>query len=309
MSRALQRIKEEASFAVRHPLFWIGAAAAVPALFAFELFRNTYEPRRPNFDCLTILQSIEKPWYELWDRRLDNERSLDSHMDFLDDNIDDFDQFRKDVWDYVTFWYRPKTSAADDGLGMKTYEEVCRGEPGSCTEGAFAFWANMRQRVELPKTGEKLEHYLLLVTYEKSDMKNTASHCLYLGERIRKDGSKAVDIGGINPFEDPLVEYDTIEQAIEANTNHFRMYGYSNLHEERNPQGRRVMVRPQRYCVIHPERDLHVDIMHSAQGTLNVIIEGKDPRDTQAEALQRRFMDFFDRHAQMYKEPYAKVEK
>jgi|ETNmetMinimDraft_11_1059920.scaffolds.fasta_scaffold38071_2 hypothetical protein len=306
-----RRIWDEAAMAVKRPIYWMMLSSVVPGLLLTELVTLKHKPRLENHDHLTASQSlISKPIYRVrgFPQGFEDDSSIDGHMEALDDNIDDFDTFRNDIWKYVTFWYRPKSSASDDGIGMKTYEQICKGEAGSCTEAAFAFWTNMRQIAEDPETGDKFQHYILLVTYEKSDLSKTAGHALYLGERIKKDGSKKYFLGGINPFEDPNVEYDSVEDAIEANTNHFRLYAYENLHSNENSKGDRVMIRPQRWAKVHPKKDLGVDIVHS-DSKLNVRIAGQDPRESREIALQRKFMKFHNDHGVDYMEPYAKVEK
>ena len=140
--------------------------------------------------------------------------------------------------------YNRKKGDRETGQGMDAYSDVVKGFPGSCTEGSVAFWANMKKLRENPVTGDQFNHYLLLVTYERSDLGNMAGHCLYLGERTDIEKNKHYFLGGINSFEDPRVEYDSIEAAVEANTDAFRFYGSELKHD--------IMFRPKFYCVLDP---------------------------------------------------------
>jgi len=184
---------------------------------------------------------------------------------------------------------------------MLTYDDIVKGRPGSCTEGTVAFHENMKFLVRDPQTGDELRHFVLLLEYEMSNRSNTAGHCIYVGERVTGEGSRFF-AGGINPFEDPNIEYDSIESLIEGNTNALRLYLF-----HRSPIGEstevKVMVRPRRYLLIDPETDLNITLEHYSDEFLQDRHTNADLRDTRSQGLQRIFQQHFEKNAIPYMEP------
>jgi hypothetical protein len=298
-----ERIRDSLNEARKSWYFWLGAGVVVPTWFlAMDLIGN-FQPRRPTYGALTIPEAAQKIKFNTIDNmddEFDEDKTVRGHLEKLAENIDDFDDFRLDVWKYTQFWYGPKSDGIDiekTGDGMDSYEDIVKGKPGSCTEGSVAFYANMSRLVEVPGTGEKLDHYILLVTYEKSDMSNSAGHALYVGKITSHEGKERFFVGGINPFENPLKEYDSVEDLLEHNTDLFREYAWKGLTK------RGVMIRPQKFALINPEEDLGLDVVSYSDKVMNVKDPERDSRDSVAVHIQRKFNGYFDSHAVEYFRP------
>ena len=279
-------------------LFYGAMAVAIPANFLFMHATNNWRPRLGSHNHHTLEEAIDREiyYYNENDRYFEDSRTVEKHMEKLLENIGDFDEYRMGLWRYVQYWYRPKSDPNDLGLGMYSYNDIVRGVPGSCTEGAFAFYANMRQITEVPKREMKMRHYILMITYERSDRRPAPGHVVYLGELKDKKNKRKYFIGGINPFENPTIEYNSIEEAIESNTDSFRVYNAFQM-----PEG--VMARPQRYCVADPEY-LGVDIIHyTNDDAINIKFDERNLRESKSVAIQRIFTEYFEKNAIQYHEP------
>lgn len=283
---------------LRNKMLYVCAAAALPLYVALRIWGGE-PPRLEKRGCLTLPQVVER---ELYDEKIfDEKQTVEEHMEILEESLRrGINDFEYNLWKYVQFWYGKKQTDAETGDGMEAYSDIVKGIPGSCTEGSVAFWANMKKIREDPLTGDKFNHYLLLVTYLRTDRAAIAGHCLYLGERIDKKGNKKYFLGGINPFENPLVEYDSIEKAIEGNTDLFRKYAWKGL-TDGTETGKKVCVIPNKFCVVDP-RDVGVDLVYG-DDRLNKPVQGKDARETYAEFRQRKLMEHFKEHAKEYVQP------
>jgi hypothetical protein len=284
----------------RHTI--IIAAAVVPAYFAYTTSQPDHTPRRNG--GFTDLERLGKAWWDVRDNGLylDKNPEVRPHIDRLLPPYKELDleDALSRVWKYINFWYSPKFQQADDGLGMKPFSEIVKGVQGSCTEGSFAAYAALSRISDLAN-GEILKSRIMLITYEKSDRTVAAGHCLYLGEIVKKDKTSEFFVLGINPFENPDVRYNSIEDAIEANTNDLRMYVWPEFLERDTSKERhqRVAVRPQKHLVINPAA-LGINII---DGKILGIRGDRDPRESLDKYIQRKFMEYFNRNGKQYREP------
>jgi hypothetical protein len=298
--KIISEIKSEVGHTLTNPLFYWTLLAALPLSFIIRYNSGDWKPRRSGH---TIYEHVEKEAYKITKgETFDLDDTVEGHLEKLLDNKANFDKLRKDVWENTQYWYRTKSSGDDDGLGMLPYEDIVKGFPGSCTEGSFISYAAMSQIRKVPGTGDKLDHYILLITYEKSDWSVTAGHCLYVGKITKENGENKFFCGGINPFENPSVEYDSLAELVEENTNLFRYYAYEQLLE------RGVLIRPQKMCLIDP-RILGINITSYSRNILNAKAKDKDARDSIPEHIQRAFMNYFDENGLDYVEPVSGENK
>ncbi len=299
----LERIGNYLNGARKSWYFWLGAGVVIPSWFLGMNLLDKFQPRRSAYGALTIPEAAQGFKYKKIDNKdaeFDDDQTVRGHLEKLAENVSDFDEFRLDLWKYIQFWYGPKTNAsnyAETGAGIDSYEDVVKGNPGSCSEGTVAFYANMSRLVAHPQTGEKLEHYVLLMTYEKSDLTGAPSHIVYVGKITGHDGKERFFTGGINPFENPLVEYNSVEDIIAHNTDLFREYAWKPLTK------RGVMIRPQRWALIDPEGDLGLDLVSYSDKVMNVKDPNRDPRDSVAVHIQRQFFKHFEKVAKDYHRP------
>lgn len=284
---------------LRNTMFYVAVGATLPLYVAVRLWGGE-PPRLEKRGCLTWPEVISKELYS--GKIFDEKQTVEEHMEILEKSFGkgDINAFKFTLWKYVQFWYGEKQTDAETGDGMEAYSDIVKGIPGSCTEGSVAFWANMKKIREDPITGDKFNHYLLLVTYKRTDKKAIAGHCLYLGERTDKEGNKKYFLGGINMFENPLVEYDSIEEAIKGNTDLFRYYSYRGL-TDGTATGERVCVIPNKFDVIDP-RDIGVDLIFGKE-RLNKPVQGKDARESYAKFRQKKLTEHFKEHAKEYVQP------
>ena len=239
----------------------------------------------------TLAQLIEQKLYDkdFFDKNPDYRK----HMARLSGNEPDLEKKLKSAWENAIYWYAPKahTSTAAEqseaGFAMYPYNLIATGKSGNCSEGSVIVGENVRNVVRYK--GDRVRNYLLLVTYKASKPIHISGHALHLTEITRKDGGKRYRIGGINAFEDPSIEYKSVEEALERNTNYFRHYAYGGLTDAG------ILFGPDRWAMI--DLDEHeIDLSQINAGSIDEITE-------KSKKIQRKLDQIFEQKARDYVAP------
>ena len=264
----------------------LGATAAISLLVINTTANKGINPRP--FNGFTLEQVVKSRNYPR--KFFDKHPNYKKHLEVLSETEPDFNTKLKNASDNVLFWYLNKLKTAtkkqnlDSGKAMYPYDLIAKGWPGSCSEGTVVMYENMKNTVRI-KEGT-VKHYLLLFTINATKNVHLDSHVIYMAEITREDKTKEYRIGGINPFEDPMMSYKTPEDAIRRNVNYFRTYAFGGLTD------RGILFGPDRVAIIDPE-------------TYNVelrVSRAKTPasKQAEAEAIQQRVMNLFERVSQDY---------
>tara|TARA_Y100000310_G_C20703481_1_gene832301 strand:+ start:11880 stop:12875 length:996 start_codon:yes stop_codon:yes gene_type:complete len=314
---------------VKKPIFWVTALSLIPAIFLKEVATSNMPPRRNNLGCLTLMQYGELKLYNLMGnrRQLYENPTVDQHLEQVGEDFEDIKRHRKNIWLYNNGFLGPLSEGGENsGKGLHTIDDFCQmivdGKvdkgPFSCFEGTSSSFAHWYPRVKDPNTGDEFDHYVLLMTYEKSDIdvftgavSTGAGHALHVIKKTSTNGVETYAIGGgFNPFEGSNEWFPNVEGVVEVNMNHFRLYVDYNLHNTRRPdgelakaQGHRIMIRPDSYCLIHPVTDLGVDIINGDK-SLGDDTSDWDVRNTKAQNLQLKFQKYFDKYKIKYVEKF-----